>query len=262
MKIGFIGAGNMGGAIAKAVAAAGFGSKIIIADPCAEKAQELAAAVGGSISTNETAASTCDYVFLGVKPQVMQSVIQPLCGCKGENTVFVSMAAGVTIDTIQKTLGESTKVIRIMPNTPVSVGSGMIVYACSDNVSEAEEESFLQIMEKTGAVDKIPENLIDAACAVSGCGPAFVFMFAEALAKGGMTCGLPEEKALRYAAQMIYGAADLLRQSDRTPGELREAVCSPGGSTIRGVMSLEDNGIYKTVEDAVIVSYKRTIELG
>ena len=262
MKIGFIGAGNMGGAIAKAVAAAGFGKDIIIADPCTEKALELAGAVGGSISTNETIAASCDYVFLGVKPQVMQSVLQTIFDCKGENTVFVSMAAGVTIDTIRKNLGENTKVIRIMPNTPVSVGSGMIVYACSDNVISTEEENFLQIMKKTGEVDKIPENLIDSACAVSGCGPAFVFMFAEALANGGITCGLPKEKALQYAAQMIYGAADLLRQSDRTPAELRDAVCSPGGSTIRGVMSLEENGLYRTVEDAVIASYKRTIELG
>lgn len=262
MKIGFIGAGNMGGAIAKAVAKAAVDAKIYIADHFAQKAQEVASQIGATACDNGTVLSNCDYVFLGVKPQVLGTVLESFSADRKQDAVYISMAAGVKISTIQQKLGKDSKIIRIMPNTPVSVGSGMILYACSDTVSEAEEKEFLQIMETSGAVDKLPEQLIDAGCAVSGCGPAFVYLFAEALADGAVACGLPREQAIKYAAQMIYGAADLLRQSGKCPGELKDAVCSPGGSTICGVLALEENGLRGAVMDAVIKAYKRTVELG
>lgn len=265
MKIGFIGAGNMGGAIAKAVAKSSVNAQILVADYCAEKARVVALEIGANAADNETVMKECGYVFLGVKPQVLGGVLEsivPMTKEKMEQTVFISMAAGVTIASIQEKLGADAKIIRIMPNTPVSVGGGMILYACADRVTADEEQDFLHIMEKAGDVDKLPEGMIDAGCAVSGCGPAFVFLIAEALADGGVACGLPRDKARRYAAQMIYGSADLLRQSGKCPGDLKDAVCSPGGSTIRGVQALEENGVRGAVIDAVIAAFERTKELG
>lgn len=262
MKIGFIGAGNMGGAIAKAVSKASVNAEIYVADYFADKAEELASTIGGKASDNTSIVKSCDYVFLGVKPQVLGGVLESIAEVKKQDTVFISMAAGVTISTIQGKLGENAKIIRIMPNTPVSVGSGMVLYACSNSVTDEEEKAFLSAMEKAGQLDKLAEHLIDAGCAVSGCGPAFVYLFAEALADGGVACGLPRDKAQHYAAQMIYGAADLLRQSGKCPGELKDAVCSPGGSTIRGVLALEEHGMRGAVMDAVMDAFQRTVELG
>lgn len=265
MKVGFIGAGNMGGAIAKAVSASALQPEIILADYSREKAEELAAQIGASVSDNVGVVSNCDYVFLGVKPQVLRGVLQqlaPVAAEKKQRTVFVSMAAGVTMATILEIMGSDTALIRIMPNTPVSVGSGMILFDCSSGVTESEKQNFLSIMERAGRIDCLPESLIDAGCAVSGCGPAFAFLFAEALADGGVTCGLPRNKAVEYAAQMLYGAADLILATGKHPGELKDAVCSPGGSTIKGVLTLEEHGFRGAVMDAVIAAYKRTVELG
>lgn len=265
MKVGFIGAGNMGGAIAVAAAKSSAGAEIYIADYCREKAESLAQEIGAAAADNDLVVAECDVVFLGVKPQVLGAVIDGLKSAlsrKKGSTVFVSMAAGVTMEKIRKGLGKDAKVIRIMPNTPVSVGAGMVLYDCGENVTAEEESMFLQIMEKAGKLDKLPEKLIDAGSAVSGCGPAFVYLFAEALADGGVACGLPRDKARQYAAQMIYGAADLLRQSEKCPGELKDAVCSPGGSTICGVLALEENGFRGAVMDAVMSAYERTKELG
>jgi len=265
MKVGFIGAGNMGGAIAKAVSKCALQPEILLADYSRDKAEELALEIGAVVSDNVGVVEACDYVFLGVKPQVLGGVLQqlaPVAAAKAGRTVFISMAAGVTMETILKTLGDGMPLIRIMPNMPVSVGSGMILFDCSAAVTEEETGTFLGIMEKAGRVDRLPEHLIDAGCAVSGCGPAFAFLFAEALADGGVTCGLPRQKALEYAAQMLYGAADLLLSGGRHPGELKDAVCSPGGSTIRGVLALEESGFRGAVMDAVIAAYERTVELG
>lgn len=263
MKIGFIGAGNMGGAIAKAVAKSSCAPEIWIADSCADKAKELAREICAAAADNAAVIDRCDYVFLGVKPQVLGGVLQSIASMSEvKQPVFISMAAGVTIDTICNTLGTDAKVIRIMPNTPVSVGAGMILYACSDRVTAEEEKNFLKIMEQAGEVDQLAENLIDAASAVSGCGPAFAFLIAEALADGGVACGLPRDKARKYAAQMLYGSAELLRKSEKCPGDLKDAVCSPGGSTIQGIQKLEENGVRGAFIDAVVAAFERTKELG
>ena len=131
--------------------------------------------------------------------------------------------------------------IRIMPNTPASVGEGMIQY-CSSNVTAEEEEAFCRLMAPAGRLDPVPESLMDAASCVSGCGPAWVYQFIEALADGGVACGLPRVKAQEYAAQMVLGSAKMVLESGKHPGELKDAVCSPGGSTIQGVRVLEERG--------------------
>ena len=151
--------------------------------------------------------------------------------------------------------------VRIMPNTPAAIGAG-VVQLCAADVTGEEKEELLHLLSGAGLVDEIPESLMDAASAVSGCGPAFAYLFLEALADGAVACGLPRDKALRYAARMLEGAARLADQSGTHPGVLKDAVCSPGGSTIEGVRVLEEHGFRAAAADAVIASYRKTLELG
>ena len=169
------------------------------------------------------------------------------------------MAAGVSIGAIRSFVGKNLSVIRIMPNTPAMLGEGMILYATED-VKKAQEEKFLSAFAKAGKIDKIPEDKIDAASALSGCGPAFVYAFAEALADGGVECGVPRDKAALYAAQTLKGAAEMLLAFGH-PADLKDAVCSPGGTTIAGVHALEENGFRGATMNAVTAAYKRTLEL-
>ena len=149
--------------------------------------------------------------------------------------------------------------IRIMPNTPVALGAGMILYTLA-GVEKNVETDFLKIFEKAGVFDKIPEDKIDAASALSGCGPAFVYAFAEALADGAVECGVPRDKAGIYAAQTLLGAAEMLKEYGH-PADLKDAVCSPGGTTIAGIHALEKAGFRNAAMDAVTAAYKRTLEL-
>lgn len=263
MKFGFIGCGNMGGAIAKAVCRSKGAEFVLLANRTAAKAESLAQTLGCSFGTNEEAAR-CDFVFLGVKPQMMQQMLKSLrdvLEAREDPFVLVTMAAGLTIGQIRTMAGGEYPVIRIMPNTPVAIGHGMIQYAAEDVSSEMEAE-FCSAMETAGRLDKLPENLIDAATAVSGCGPAWACMFVEALADGGVAVGLPRKKAVEYAAQMLMGSAQLLLDTQKHPGELKDAVCSPGGSTIQGVRTLEQHGFRGAVADAVVAAFERNKELG
>lgn len=261
MKIGFIGCGNMGGALATAISKR---ASVMLADYDMKKAEILAKTLGGKAANNDTVVNECDYIFLGVKPQMLRSVADSLKETlknRKSRFVLVSMAAGVKTDKLCEMFGDFP-VIRIMPNTPVAVEEGMILYCANDKVTENEKTAFLDFMQNAGETDEIPEKLIDAASAVSGCGPAFVYMFIEALADGGVKCGLTRKQALYYAAQTVKGAAENLMQSGRHPGELKDAVCSPGGSTIAGVAALEDAAFRSGVMSAVEKAYKRTTELG
>ena len=260
MKYGFIGCGNMGGSIAKALANST--KNIILADPT-EKAAILAEQLGCTTGDNETVVSTCDCVFLAVKPQVMADVLAPLQPLFAKHKpLVVSMAAGITVEKIENLIGTSLPVIRIMPNTPVAVGSGMILYCHNKLVNEEMLRAFLKDAQPCGLWDKLDEELIDAAGVVSGCGPAYMYMYMDALAEGAAACGVPKEKALAYAAATMIGAAKMVQQDGRTPVELKNAVCSPGGSTLAGVKVLDDNAFDKIVMECVKAAYKRNQELG
>ncbi len=265
MKIGFIGAGNMGGALARAAAKAVDPKDIYLADNMAQKAQALADELGCNTCTTEQAAQTCDFIFLGVKPQVMSimlSQIAPVLSARKDSFTLVSMAAGVCMADIRRMAGGDYPVIRIMPNIPVSVGGGMILFDTTENVTEETKQAFLNVMAHAGVLDQLAEKLIDAGSALSGCGPAFVALFAEALADGAVSCGLSRTQAMTYAAQTLKGTADMLLQTGMHPGELKDAVCSPGGSTIAGVNALEQNGLRAATAEAVVSAYHRTLELG
>lgn len=262
MNIGFIGTGNMGGALAKAAAKAT--KNIFLYDKCTEKAEALGNAIGCPAATLQETAS-CQYIFLGVKPQMMEAMmgeLSPILAQRQDCPVLVTMAAGVPMSRIQQLAGKAYPVIRIMPNMPVSVGAGMILYDMTDNVTPQQHQDFLAIMEYAGVLDRLSEELIDAGTSVSSCGPAFAFLFMEALTKGGVACGLPEEKAMLYAKQMLLGSAKLALNSPMHPSELRQAVCSPGGSTIEGIYALQNGNFPETVAQAVSASYKRNQELG
>lgn len=258
MKIGFIGAGNMGSALATAAK----DSELFIYDKDAKKAEALASALGAKCAEAKDIAKNCDFIFLGVKPNVIPAAVAEIKDYIGKGSTVVSMAAGVSIDTIEKHFGKSVPIIRIMPNTPVSVNAGMILWCANALVSGETANAFLSAMENAGVFDNIDESKIDAASAVSGCGPAFVYMFIEALADGGVQCGLTREAAQKYAEVTLMGAAKLALESGKHPGALKDAVCSPGGSTIAGVHALEDGAFRATAADAVLAAYERTLELG
>ena len=257
MKIGFIGAGNMGGALATAAK-----GELYVYDKDKAKAEALIKTIGAKYAEAKEIAKSCDLIFLGVKPNIIPAAIEELKSDLSSGATLVSMAAGVAISKIEALLGKPASIIRIMPNTPVAVGEGMILWCSNKNVSEKAKSDFLTAMAAAGSFDEIDEGKIDAASAISGCGPAFVYMFIEALADGGVQCGLTREAAQKYAEATIAGAAKLALKSQKHPGELKDAVCSPGGSTIAGVHALEEGAFRATVADAVLSAYERTLELG
>ena len=262
--LGFIGTGNMGGALARAAAGCAE-NKLLLANRSREKAAALAGETGGEVVDNETVAKAADYIFLGVKPHLLPGALTALrdvLAGRGSRFVLVSMAAGTEIARVQALAGGAWPVIRIMPNTPCAIGEGMTLYACSENVTPEEEETFLAVMRGAGRFAKLEERLIDAGSAVSGCGPAFVDLFVEAMADGGVACGLPRAQALEFAAQMTAGAAKLILESGEHPGRLKDEVCSPGGSTIQGVRTLESAAFRAAVMNAVIAAFEKTAELG
>ena len=261
---GFIGTGNMGGAIARAVAAKGEDNRILLANRTPAKAQALADMIGAQVCDNMAVAEESDIIFLGVKPQMMEDMLSGIKDIlqqrKGEVTL-VSMAAGLTCDKISRMAGGDMAVVRIMPNTPVAIGKGVILY-CSNDLAGEKDKIVADALEFGGLVDKVDESLIDIGTVVMGCAPAFAAMFADSLAKGGEAHGLDRDKAILYAGKMMEGTAALMQATGTAPEQLIKEVCSPGGSTIRGVESLADNGFEKLVKDAVTASYNRTVELG
>lgn len=261
--VSFVGTGNMGGALAKAAAKAVAGENLFLADKDANKASQLAKTLGCQ-AVSPAEAGNCTYIFLGIKPQFMAGALgelAPTLRARKDRFVLVTMAAGLTMADIRAMAGKDYPVIRIMPNIPASVGQGVILYDATADVTEQELAEFCAILSGAGLLDRLPESLIDAGSAISGCGPAFADLFVEALADGGVANGLPRDKAQRYAAQMLLGAAALVLESGQHPGALKDAVCSPGGSTIAGVRALERRGFRGAVMEAVDEAVKRTKEL-
>ena len=259
MKYGFIGCGNMGGALAKALTKNT--KDVIIADQYGN-VEALATQMGCSFGCNEDAASA-QRVFLAVKPNVVAAVLESLRPVLAEKKpLLISMCAGVSIAQLEGWAGVEVPIIRIMPNTPAAVGKGMILYCTNNLVQEDMLADFLKDMDKAGIFDRLDEKLIDAGSALSGCGPAFMYLFLEALADGAVACGLPRAKAYTYAAATMSGAAEMVLSTGTHPGALKDAVCSPGGSTIAGVKALENNAFRGAVMDCVAAAYEKTLELG
>ena len=260
MKYGFIGCGKMGGAIANAISKI---TKDISIIDRSGKAQKLAQAYGVTYTCAAEIARSCDALFLAVKPQMMSDALVPIAHIIQERKpLMITMAAGLTMRSIEDMIGTSLPVIRIMPNTPVSVGAGLTLYCANDLVSQDMLVQFLSDMQFSGRLVAIDEKLIDSAGVISGCGPAYMYIFADALADGAVSCGVPRSSALEFAAATLIGAGKMLLETGKHPGELKDAVCSPGGSTIAGVNVLEENGFRSAVIECVKASYERNKELG
>lgn len=251
--IGFIGTGNMGAALARAVRRQLPQARLVLANRTPGKAEALAKELGCQTGGNAQAAA-CEMAFLGVKPGQVGPLLESLGPVLEEKRpLLVSMAAGVTLAELEA-FSAGTPAVRIMPNTPVAIGRGITLYTFGKGVAEAQKKAFLESMGATGSLIEIEEGLMGAGGKVAGCGPAFVDLFMEALADGGVACGLPRALALRLAEEMTAGAAMLALESGAHPGELKDQVCSPGGSTIQGVRALEKAGLRSAVLEAVIAA--------
>jgi pyrroline-5-carboxylate reductase len=260
MKYGFIGCGNMGGAIATALSKA---TKDIMVSDRSGKAAVLAEQLGIGYGNNMQIAQNCEIIFLGVKPHMMGDCLLPLRGVlQARKPILVTMAAGLEIAKIEEFSGCHLPVIRIMPNTPTAIGKGVIQYCHNDLVTEEMLRNWLQDMRFCGLLDSLEERLIDAASALSGSGPAYMYVLLEALSDGAVACGIPRAKAMEYAAMTMAGAAEMYLATKQHPGALKDAVCSPGGSTIAGIRELENHGFRAAAMDCVIATYRRNQELG
>lgn len=262
-KFAFIGAGNMGGALLKSVAENNTDFNIAVYDTFAEKAEYYAEKYENVQFTDiKSAVTQSDFVFIGVKPQMLATLFDEISPFFQEHSpVLISMAAGTAIEKIEALSKKEMPVIRIMPNTPVSIGEGVILYCTNKNVEKEQLEAFVRALSGAGLVDSIDENKIDAASAVTGCGPAFCYMFAGALADGAVECGIPRDKATMFAAQMISGSSKMILETGTHPEALKDAVCSPGGTTIAGVHALENGAFRSTVMNAVSAAYKKNFNL-
>lgn len=254
MKIGFIGLGNM----AKAMIGGMLQQEIVHKDDIvgSAKSRETLERVQetygiGTRKSNIEVAGEADVLILAVKPQFFQSVIGEIREAVPEDTLVISIAAGKTITWIEQAFGREIKLVRCMPNTPALVGAGCTGVCVNTRVSQEETELSLRLMQSFGKASLVPETLIDAVGAVSGSSPAYVFMFIEAMADAAVAAGMPRAQAYEFAAQAVYGSAKLVLESGMHPAQLKDMVCSPGGTTIQGVRVLEERGMRGAVMEAL-----------
>ena len=269
-KIAFIGTGAMGGAILAAACQGMDPGRITLTDAMPGRAAALAEEYGcHAVSTNAEAAHA-DMILLCVKPQTGAEALREIAPVlleaqkAGRPKVLCSILAGVTIDTLRGWLGVDADypIIRMMPNTPALIGKGLMLLTCDDAVSEGDKGALLDLIAPCGVSEWLSEKLFDQATALSGCTPAFVYMFIEALADGGVSVGVPRGLAMEFAARAVYGAAAMVLETGEHPGTLKDMVCSPGGSTIAGVAALEDGGFRTAAISAIQQAAKRNGELG
>lgn len=262
---GFIGTGNMGSALAQAAGKLLPSGQIVLADQSLEKAQALADRLSCHATDTKTTAGESQFLFLGVKPHMMSGLLKdlaPTLKARSTPPILVSMAAGLKLRQLEEMVDGDFPIIRIMPNTPVSEGAGVILYVRNQFVSDAQLSVFTSAMTGAGNLYSLDEALMDAGSAVSGCGPAFAYLFIDALADGGVACGLSRNDAQNFAAQTVLGAAQMILSTGKHPDQLKNEVCSPGGSTIQGVRTLEQRAMRAACMDAVISAFEKTKELG
>ena len=245
-SIGFIGTGTMGAAVARAAVKGAQGAPVLLANRTRSKAEAVARELGAQTADNETVARECSLIFLGVKPQMMEQMLSglvPILKARKDRFVLASMAAGLDARRIQEMAGGAYPVICLMPNTPVAVSRGVLLVEEENDWQEEERQKLFDILSSTGRVIEIPDRLMTAAMAISGCGPAFMDMIIEALGDAAVKNGIQRKQAYELAAQTMAGSAQLMLDTGLHPGQLKDNVCSPGGTTIKGVASLEESGL-------------------
>ena len=260
--IGIIGLGNRGSVIAT-IAAKHKTYPVLLANRTHEKAVNLAEKLNATAVTNRQVFEQANVVFLGVKPNQIQELLEENKNIleRRESILLISMAAGVTLEKLESMTDTRHRWIRMMPNTPLQVAEGVISFSLGKNVTTSYKEEFVRLLQCAGLLIELPESQIDAATALAGCGPAFVYIFIEALAEAGVSMGLSREVALQLATQTVKGSASMVGETNEHPTILKEKVCSPGGSTIAGVISLEQTGFRSSVIKATRCAKERTEEL-
>jgi pyrroline-5-carboxylate reductase len=263
-RLGFLGAGNMSGALIKGLLHAGVaGSQIAASDVKAERLEQLRATHGiRTTQDNHALMRDSDVVVLAVKPQVIDKVLTEIGAEVRPDQLVVSVAAGVPIDALEARLTPGARVVRAMPNTPATVQAGATAIAGGAHAREDDLRVARELFEAVGRVVVLDEGLLDAVTGLSGSGPAYVMLIIEALADGGVKVGLHRDTALLLAAQTVFGSARLLLETGEHPGRLKDMVTSPGGTAIAGLHTLESGALRKTLIDAVEVASKRAAELG
>ncbi|QIQ21872.1 pyrroline-5-carboxylate reductase [Zophobihabitans entericus] len=253
--IGFIGSGNMGTAIIKGLVSSKVAkaSQISVFDIQLDKVKALSKEIGiNAVESQDKIMDVADIIFLAVKPNIMGKVLSDIKAKLTKKSILVSIAAGVTIDTIEKVIGKGYKIVRIMPNTPALVNMGMSSITPNDKVTDSELKVISTIFDSLGRSEVVPEYLIHSVVGVSGSAPAYVFMFIEAMADAAVLAGMPRAQAYTFAAQTVMGSAKMVMETGKHPGELKDMVCSPGGTTIEAVKVLEEKGFRAAVIDAMI----------
>lgn len=252
-KVGFIGCGNMASAIIGGLTGhAGIAPEQIIAADASEAARTKASDTLGICTTasNTEVAQNTDVLFLSVKPQFYETVITEIHDVLPENQVIVTIAPGKTLAWLGERLGD-VKIVRTMPNTPALVGEGITGVCKNELVTDAEFEYVMQLLGSFGLAEAVPEHLMDAVVSVSGSSPAYVFMFIEAMADAAVADGMPRAQAYKFAAQAVLGSAKMVLETGKHPGELKDMVCSPAGTTIEAVRVLEEKGFRSAVMEAM-----------
>ncbi|XP_019769384.1 pyrroline-5-carboxylate reductase [Dendroctonus ponderosae] len=269
-KIGFIGDGAMAKAICRSIHRKGLidYSNVYVASPYPKNLDSWKQ-LGANVSTdNAVVAQEANIVFLAVKPHILKealiSISKNALADQIRNKLFISILAGITIHQLEEMLSkfEGSRVIRVMPNTPMLVGNGCTVYCPGSKVTEQDLQLVQSFLEVTGMCQCLPEHMINAVGAVTASGPAFVYLFIEALSDGGVRMGLHRDIATKFAAQTVMGAAQMVLNTEKHMGTLKDEVCSAGGQTIAGIHALERGGVRGAVMDAVEAAALKAVELG
>ncbi|MBQ6496139.1 MAG: pyrroline-5-carboxylate reductase [Firmicutes bacterium] len=268
MIIGFIGTGNMGGAILGGYAAskASEGNELLAYNLNTDHSKWALERTGGRVEIAADNVDLCrrsDVVIIGVKPQVIDPVLEEITGPfkEREDRILVSMAAGISIEHLRSFLGEKAKIVRIMPNTPAMVGEAMTAVARNELVNDEEFAPIKEIFDSIGAAEEIDEALIDCVIGVSGSSPAYTYMYIQALVEAAVANGMDEQKARVFAAQAVLGAAKMVLESPESIEQLRINVCSPGGTTIEAVNKLFENGFMQNAKEGFQAAVDRSIEM-
>lgn len=264
-RIGFIGAGQMAQALARGWVRTGqcAGDQIVAYDPYPASADAFVGAVPGAkiVADNRAVLDQADVVWLAVKPQQMSGALESVRGAVTPDKLFVSVAAGVTLGRLISGLG-SSRVVRVMPNTPALVGEGASAFAAASDATADDCRLVEQLLGAVGYAVRVDEKLLDAVTGLSGSGPAFVYIMIEALSDAGVRVGLPRATAQALAAHTVRGAAQMVLASGEHPAALKDKVASPGGTTIAGIAALEHHGLRGALIAAVEAATQRSQELG
>lgn len=263
MKLGFIGAGNMAGALIRGTVQNGVlpPEQVFVYDIDSRKSGDIQKQLKvHSCESIEALISACDMLLLAVKPNVVSGILDAQRSALA-GKALISIAAGWTVDMLRERLDDTTRLLRVMPNTPALCGNGMAAFSLSHSLSIEESAFAEKLFRALGRQAWVPDDQMDAVTGLSGSSPAYAYLFIEALADGGVYCGLTRPQALEMAAQTLKGAAEMVLETGLHPGALKDMVCSPHGTTIAGVHALEEKGFRGAVMDAVIAGFEKSREM-